>query len=416
MFIRFIILFTVLLLIDYYFFQAIRTISIGWPEAKRIWTYRIYWGFSAFSLLFGIFALITYQNPWFSKYIYLYTFCVIFVVVISKLFGSIFLLVDDLQRLFRSLVGFFNLGIAGGGSPEGGISRAKFLSYTALAVSVIPFTSMIYGMVKTAFDFTIRRKTIPISNLPKSFEGLRIAQISDIHSGSFASDEPFRLAVEMIMNEKPDVIFFTGDLVNDRSVEADRHIETWKKLSAPLGVFSILGNHDYGDYVEWETREAKDANLQRLKDIHKEMGWDLLNNEHRILERNGESIGLLGVENWGEALRFPRKGDLVKAKAGMPEVPVKILLSHDPSHWHAQVLKDHTDINLTLSGHTHGFQFGIEIPGFKWSPSQYVYKQWAGLYSNKDQHIYVNRGLGFLGYLGRVGIKPEITILELTSA
>ncbi len=416
MFIRFIILFTVLLLIDYYFFQAIRTISIGWPEAKRIWTYRIYWGFSAFSLLFGIFALITYQNPWFSKYIYLYTFCVIFVVVISKLFGSIFLLADDLQRLFRSLVGFFNLGIAGGGAPQGGISRAKFLSYTALAVSAIPFTSMIYGMVKTAFDFTIRRKTIPISNLPKSFEGLRIAQISDIHSGSFASDEPFRLAVEMIMNEKPDVIFFTGDLVNDRSVEADRHIETWKKLSAPLGVFSILGNHDYGDYVEWETREAKDANLQRLKDIHKEMGWDLLNNEHRILERNGESIGLLGVENWGEALRFPRKGDLVKAKAGMPEVPVKILLSHDPSHWHAQVLKDHTDINLTLSGHTHGFQFGIEIPGFKWSPSQYVYKQWAGLYSNKDQHIYVNRGLGFLGYLGRVGIKPEITILELTSA
>ncbi|HOY47777.1 MAG TPA: metallophosphoesterase [Flavobacteriales bacterium] len=417
MLIRFIILFAVLLLIDIYFFQAVKTISSGWTDVRRMWTFRIYWGFSAFSLLFGLFSMLTYQNPWFNKYIYLYVFCFIFIVVISKLIGSLFLMVDDLQRLVRWVIGFFNQGvIPADGAKSGGISRAKFLSYTALTVAALPFTSMIYGMIKTAFDFTIRRNKIPIANLPAGFEGLKIVQISDIHSGSFASDEPFKRAVEMIMSEKPDVIFFTGDLVNDKSAEAERHIETWKKLSAPLGVYSILGNHDYGDYVEWDSREAKAANLQRLKEIHKEMGWDMLNNEHRILERNGDQIGLLGVENWGEALRFPRKGDIVKAKAGMPEVPVKILLSHDPSHWHAQVLKSHSDIDLTLSGHTHGFQFGIEIPGFKWSPSQYVYKQWAGLYSEGKQHIYVNRGLGFLGYLGRVGIKPEITIIELSKA
>lgn len=413
MLIRFVILFAVLLFIDYYFFQAIRTIDSSWSELRRTWVFRIYWGFSAFSFLFGLFSLITYQNPWFSKFIYLYTFCVIFIVVLSKVAGSVFLLIDDIQRFFRWIIGFFQLGIRPDTGSGTGISRAKFLSFTALGISAIPFTTMIYGMLKTAFDFTIRRKTLGIVNLPKGFEGLKIAQISDIHSGSFASAEPFQRAVEMIMQEKPDIIFFTGDLVNDRSAEAERHIETWKKLSAPLGIFSILGNHDYGDYVIWDTDDEKIANLNRLKEIHKEMGWNILTNEHRILERNGDSIGLLGVENWGEALRFPRKGDIVKAKAGMPEVPVKILLSHDPSHWHAQVLKDHPDINLTFSGHTHGFQFGIEIPGFKWSPSQYVYKQWAGLYSENNQHIYVNRGLGFLGYLGRVGIKPEITILEL---
>jgi predicted MPP superfamily phosphohydrolase len=417
MLIRFLILFAVLLLIDVYFFQAVKTIAAAWPETRRVWTYRIYWGFTAFSLIFGLFSMLTYQHPLFNKYIYLYTFCVIFVVVVSKLIGSLFLMVDDVQRLVRWIIGFFNQGIAPGNTEAGqGISRAKFLSYTAVSVAALPFVSMIYGMVKTAFDFTIRRNKVAIKNLPKGFEGLKIVQLSDIHSGSFASEEPFRRAVEMIMNEKPDVIFFTGDLVNDRSSEAERHIATWKQLSAPLGVFSILGNHDYGDYVEWDSKAEKAANLQRLKEIHKEMGWQMLNNEHRLLTRNGDTIGLLGVENWGEALRFPRIGDIDKAKAGMPEVPVKILLSHDPSHWHAKVLKEHSDIDLTLSGHTHGFQFGIEIPGFKWSPSQYVYKQWAGLYSQGQQHIYVNRGLGFLGYLGRVGIKPEITILELTSA
>ena len=416
MLIRFLVLTALLLVVDFYFFQAIKTITADWSPSKQVLTNRIYWGVSIFSLAFVLFSILTWSNPVFSKFIYLYAFCFIFILVFSKLAGSLFLLVDDLQRLVRWIGRFFSLGIqAGGATAEGGISRAKFLSYTALAISVVPFTTMIYGMVKTAFDFKVRRKTIVLDNLPASFEGLKIVQISDIHSGSFYSSDAFQKAADIIMEQKPDVIFFTGDLVNDKSSEAEPHIHIWKQLSAPLGIFSILGNHDYGDYVVWDTQAEKDANLQRLKDIHKEMGWDLLLNEHRILEKNGESIGLLGVENWGGALRFPRKGDIPLAKKGLPEVPVKLLLSHDPSHWKAQVTKDHKDIDVTFSGHTHGFQFGIEIPGFKWSPSQYVYRQWAGLYSEDNQHIYVNRGLGFLGYLGRVGIKPEITVVELVS-
>ena len=413
MLIRFLIFFGLLLLIDIYFFQSVKTITGDWSPSKQVLATRIYWGITAFSLGFGLFAMLTWNNPWFSKFIYQYVFCLIFIFVLSKIVGSLFLMVDDLQRGVRMLGGFFNMGIGGGGNGEG-ISRAKFLSYTALGVAAIPLSTMVYGMVKTAFDFKIRRKKVVLPALPNAFEGLKIAQISDVHSGSFYNGSSFETAVEMIMAEKPDVIFFTGDLVNDRSSEAEPHIDIWKKLKAPLGVFSILGNHDYGDYVVWESEEAKAANLQRLKDIQKEMGWDLLLNEHRVLEKDGEKIGLIGVENWGGALRFPRKGDIPKAKAGMPDVPVKLLLSHDPSHWEAQVRKDHKDIDITFSGHTHGFQFGIDIPGFKWSPSQYVYKQWAGLYSQDNQHIYVNRGLGFLGYLGRVGIKPEITIMELS--
>jgi uncharacterized protein len=415
MLIRFLILTALLLVVDFYFFQAIKTISADWTPSKQVLTNRIYWGISIFSFAFIIFSVLTWSNPLFSKFIYLYAFCLIFIVVFSKLVGSLFLLVDDIQRLFRWSAKFFTLGISAGSAPSGeGISRAKFLSYTALAVSIVPFTTMIYGMVKTAFDFKVRRKKVVLSNLPASFEGLKIVQISDIHSGSFYSGDAFQKAVDIIMEQKPDIIFFTGDLVNDMSSEAEPHIPIWKQLSAPLGIFSILGNHDYGDYVVWESPEAKKANLDRLKEIHQEMGWDLLLNEHRILEKNGEQIGLLGVENWGGALRFPRLGDIPLAKKGMPDVPVKLLLSHDPSHWEAQVRKDHKDIDVTFSGHTHGFQFGIEIPGFKWSPSQYVYRQWAGLYSADNQHIYVNRGLGFLGYLGRVGIKPEITVMELS--
>lgn len=416
MLIRFLSLTALLLVVDVYFFQAIRTIIADWTPAKQYWATRIYWGFSVFSLAFIAFSILTWSHPLFSKFIYLYGFCLIFIIVFSKLAGTLFLLVDDFQRLIRWVGRFFSLGIqAGSASPDGGISRAKFLSYSALAISVVPFTTMIYGMVKTAFDFKIRSKKIVLENLPSSFEGLKIVQISDIHSGSFYSGDAFQRAVSMIMEQKPDIIFFTGDMVNDRSSEAEPHINIWKQLSAPLGVFSILGNHDYGDYVVWDTQAEKDANLQRLKEIHKEMGWDLMLNEHRVIEKNGDKIGLLGVENWGGALRFPRKGDIPLAKKGMPEVPVKLLLSHDPSHWNAQITNDHKDIDVTFSGHTHGFQFGIEIPGFQWSPSQFVYRQWAGLYTEGKQHIYVNRGLGFLGYLGRVGIKPEITVVELVS-
>jgi predicted MPP superfamily phosphohydrolase len=412
---RFLIVLSIIVLVDLYFFQSLKTITATWSESKRVLAGRIYWGVTLAGAIFVLFNIITYKNPVINRTVGLYIFCFYMILFISKLIGSLPLMFEDIGRGVKWIVAFFNKG-TDLPAVKGGMSRGKFISYTALTLAAIPFGTMIYGMVKTAFDFKIQRKKIPIAKLPAAFEGLKIVQISDIHSGSFISDAHFKNAVEMIMNEKPDLIFFTGDLVNDRSDEAEPYKNVWKNLSAPLGVFSVLGNHDYGDYVLWDTPELKQANLERLFGIHKEMGWDLLRNEHRIIEKNGEKIGLVGVENWGAALRFPRKGDMKKAQLGMDDVPVKILLSHDPSHWEAKILKEHPEIDLTLSGHTHGFQFGIEIPGFKWSPSQYVYPQWAGHYSNGNQHLYVNRGLGFLGYLGRVGIRPEISVLELTAS
>jgi len=342
-----------------------------------------------------------------------YVMCVVFILFASKLTGSLFLVIDDIIRLFRWIFSLFSTPSIENSINENTISRAKFLSYAGITLAALPFTTMIYGMVKTAFDFKIRKTIVQIPELPSAFDGLKIVQISDIHSGSFLNGSAFENAVELIMDQKPDVIFFTGDLVNDKTDEAKPFVDIWKKLSAPFGVFSIVGNHDYGDYIQWPSEEAKAENFENLKRIHKEMGWDLLLNEHRVIEKDGEQLAILGVENWGATLRFPRKGDIDKAKKGVEHIPNKILLSHDPSHWEAAVIDKHPDIKITFAGHTHGFQFGIEIPGFKWSPSQYIYEQWAGLYSKGQQHIYVNRGLGFLGYLGRVGIKPEITVVEL---
>lgn len=374
----------------------------------------MYWGFSLLSFSLVILLIVSYNKPFLPKGFMLYAVSFIMIVVLSKVVGSLFLAIDDIGRLFRWVAERMQKpAIESGGGSGTPVSRASFLSYIAVGLAAVPFVSMLYGMAVTAFDFKVRRVRVRIPGLPAGFEGMKMVQLSDIHSGSFLSDESFRKSVELIMHEAPDMIVFTGDLVNDRASEAEPFIEAWKGLSAPLGIYSILGNHDYGDYVIWDSAKAKAANLERLKMIHQEMNWDLLLNEGRVIERNGSRIALLGVENWGRSLRFPRKGNIDKAKKGLPELPVKILLSHDPSHWDAQVLPDHPDIALTLSGHTHGFQFGVEIPGIKWSPSQWLYKQWAGLYASGSQQIYVNRGLGFLGYMGRVGIKPEITVLEL---
>ncbi len=412
MILRFLFFLVLLLLIDLYFFQSIKTIFNPLQEVKRYWAYRIYWGITVAGLLFTLFSLITYQNPVVPRIYYLYVFCFLLILFVSKLIGSLPLMLEDVSRLFKWLIAFFQKG----GMPQNtaGMSRGKFISYSALGLAAIPFSTMLFGMVKTAFDFKLRRVKIPIANLPEAFEGMKIIQISDIHSGSFISAAHFKNAVDLINQENPDAVFFTGDLVNDRASEAEPFIEVWKTLKAKFGVFSILGNHDYGDYVIWENAEDKKANFARLLEIHKEMGWDLLRNEHRIIEKDGQKIALLGVENWGSSLRFPKKGDMQAAQNNLEAVPVKILLSHDPSHWDAVITQTYKDIDLTLSGHTHGFQFGIEIPGIKWSPSQYVYPHWAGHYTQNNQHLYVNRGLGFLGYLGRVGIHPEITVLELS--
>jgi hypothetical protein len=292
-------------------------------------------------------------------------------------------------------------------------SRRKFAAKIALGVGALPLSTMLYGIFRTAYNFRIHKVKISSSKIPTAFKGLKVVQISDIHTGSLQQKYQLEKAVDLILKQKPDLIVFTGDLVNNRSDEALPYVDILQKLQAPLGTFSILGNHDYGDYERWESDAEKEKNMQLMFEIHEKAGWKLMMNEHLQLEKDGAKINLLGVENWGANLRFKKYGKLKKAYEGLDESLFSILLSHDPSHWTAEVKDQLPAIDLTLSGHTHGFQFGVEIPGFKWSPSQYVYPQWAGLYKNGSQHLYVNRGLGCLGYMGRVGIQPEITVIEL---
>lgn len=335
-------------------------------------------------------------------------------VYFPKLFGIVFLLIDDIQRGGRWLAQFFNKG-ATGELPGEAITRSDFLTKTALAAAAVPFGAFAFGIISGAHDYRIKRITLRLANLPKAFDGFRIGQISDIHSGSFYNKVAVKGGIDMLNEEKPDVIFFTGDLVNNETSEVREYKEVFSRLKAPFGIKSVTGNHDYGDYKSWESQTQKMKNFENLIQVHKEMGYDILMNEHRIIELNGDKIAILGIENWGTG-RFPKYGDISKAHEGTEEASVKILLSHDPSHWDEQVRPDYNDIDLMLAGHTHGFQFGVEIGGFKWSPSQYVYKQWAGLYQEGNQYLYVNRGFGFIGYPGRIGIPPELTILELKQA
>jgi len=277
---------------------------------------------------------------------------------------------------------------------------------------VVPMAAMTFGIASGAYDYRVRNRLITSPNLPKEFDGLRVVQVSDIHTGSFFNKTAVSGGVDMINDQKADIAFFTGDLVNNQSKEAKEYLDIFKKIKTPMGTFSVMGNHDYGDYRQWTDGAAKQKDVQDLQDMHRYMGWDILLNENRMLEVDGEKLAILGVENWG-AGRFSKYGQMEPTYSGTEEVPFKILLSHDPSHWDAQIRPDYGDIDLMLAGHTHGFQFGVEIGGFKWSPAQYLYKQWADHYQEGDQHLYVNRGFGFLGYPGRVGILPEITVLEL---
>lgn len=297
-----------------------------------------------------------------------------------------------------------------------GISRSTFLSRLALVLGAGIVVGFING-IGNRYRYQIKKVKVKFPNLPAAFAGLKIVQLSDIHSGSFDNEEAVAKGIQMALDLKPDIIFFTGDLVNDRSTEVGAYQKIFSRLKAPMGVYSILGNHDYGDYVTWPTPESKVENLEMLKKIHADMGWRLMMNEHLILERGADKIALLGIENWGAKAHFPKYGSMKNAYEGLPEknIPFKILLSHDPSHWTNQVRTEFPDIDLTLSGHTHGMQFGVEIPWLKWSPVQYIYKYWAGLYNEGKQYLYVNRGFGFLGYQGRFGILPEITLLELSN-
>jgi predicted MPP superfamily phosphohydrolase len=295
------------------------------------------------------------------------------------------------------------------------IPRSEFLMKAGLLAGALPMASLGYGIINGAYDYRVKHRTLYLPNLPKAFDGIKLGQLSDIHSGSFYNKKAVMGGVEMLLKEKPDLIFFTGDLVNNKSDEMREYQDIFAKVKAPLGVYSSLGNHDYGDYHNWPSLAAKQKNLDDLKTTHKNMGWDLILNDNRRLKVDGEEIGILGVENWGSLSRFPKYGRIDLAERNTQDLPVKLLLSHDPSHWRAQVL-DHKDIDVMFAGHTHGMQFGIQTKHFQWSPIQYVYKEWAGFYREGNQQLYVNTGYGFLGYPGRVGILPEITIFTLKAS
>ncbi|HLF45252.1 MAG TPA: metallophosphoesterase [Chitinophagaceae bacterium] len=402
-----------MVLLDFYFFQAIKLITQGTTSKVRSVIFISYWTISVSAIL--LLLLLPYlhfehQNRVFRNSV----FACIAGLFFAKLVASVFFLVDDVRRVIQWGAGKIYFSNTEGELFQSGerISRSAFLSWAGMLVGGGLFGSLIYGF-GNKYNYQLTKLQLAFQNLPSSFKGLKIAHISDIHAGSFTDKEAVKKGVQKIMNQKPDLVLFTGDLVNNTAGEIDEYIDIFKEIKAPLGVYSVFGNHDYGDYFQWNNPEEKIKNLEILKQKHASLGWRLMLDENILLEKEGEKIALIGVQNISGKSRFRSYGDLPKAYNGLEKSHFKILLSHDPSHWDTEVRENYPDIDLMLSGHTHGMQFGVEIPGFKWSPVQYVYKQWAGLYQEGSQKLYVNRGFGFIGYPGRVGILPEISMIEL---
>ncbi|HEY0055918.1 MAG TPA: metallophosphoesterase [Pedobacter sp.] len=400
-----------LLLIDWYIFKALLSTKIQFIQKRKKTFTRLYWGYS-FLLIVGVFIGIYFSIVLTIRAIILVAF---FLTFVSKFFMLPFLFADDIRRGFIKLWRKQNKPrskIEDAQANDHSIPRSEFIVRAGLIVAAVPLASLSWGIVSGAYDYQVVRKKLYLKNLPKAFHGLTLAQISDVHSGSFYNKKAVLGGVEMLLDIKPDMIFFTGDLVNNLAWEMRNYQDIFSKLKAPLGVYSVLGNHDYGDYYFGkQPSAAKAKNLEEVIKIHSRMGWDLLLDEHRRIKIGNDEIGVLGCQNWG-AGRFIQKGDLVKTLKGTEDLPVKLLMSHDPSHWKAQIL-NHPDIDVTFSGHTHGMQFGVKTKEFQWSPVEYIYKEWAGLYREAEQQLYVNVGYGFLGYPGRIGILPEITIFEL---
>jgi predicted MPP superfamily phosphohydrolase len=402
-----------MLLLDFYVFQTLRIIMQPWSVRLRWIVSIFYWLPSVVALFLFLTGPLHLTDQW-PRAVRIYIFAVLIGLFLSKLTASVFFVVDDMRRLIHWTGGhLYYRFVAEEPFRAAPISRSVFMSWLGIGIGGSLFGGLLWGF-GNKYKYRTEHVKLNLPRLPAAFKGLRAVHISDIHSGSLTDRKAVEKGVQKILDLSPDIIFFTGDLVNDHAAEMDEYREVFARLKAPMGVYSCLGNHDYGDYRSWPSQEAKVANLERLKGLHAEMGWKLLMNEHVALERDGQRIAVLGIENWGAKANFPKYGKMEDAWRGTEDYPVKILLSHDPSHWEAQVQKQYPDIDLMLSGHTHGMQFGLEIPGFRWSPVQYVYRQWAGLYRQGQQHLYVNRGFGFLGYPGRVGILPEITLLELS--
>lgn len=402
-----------MLLLDSYFFQAIKTAAQSASPKIKLLVYSIYWLLTVFAIV-GFLLFVFTDKDFLGKKARTFVFATIIGLFLAKLSGMIFLLIDDVRRGIQWITGkLFFSNTEGEGMAGEGISRSVFLSWLGIATGTTLFGTLLYGF-SNKYKYQVKRVELSFDNLPASFKGMKIVQLSDIHSGSFMDKRAVQHGVDMVMKENADLILFTGDLVNDRATEMKDYMDVFSQLKAPMGVYSTLGNHDYGDYVSWpHDGVSKEQNLEDLKQVHAALGWRLLMNEHVVLEKNNEQIALLGIENWSAKGRFPKYGRMDLAHPGTEKYPFKILMSHDPSHWTGQVKEQYKDIDLMLSGHTHGMQFGVEIPGFKWSPVQYMYKEWAGLYEDGKQKLYVNRGFGFIGYPGRVGILPEITVIEL---
>jgi predicted MPP superfamily phosphohydrolase len=394
----------VLFVIELYAYQALRTlIKLKWV----LMSYQI--------ISLALFVFIIYSFTLFDRSVgqtkqTMFTMGLLLLVYVPKIVMSIVLLGED---VFRMAAGSVNYFIDNSANTDFLPSRRKFVSQVGLGLAAIPFLSLIYGIFEGKYNYKVIKQAIYFPDLPEAFDGFTITQISDVHSGSFDNPEKINYAIDLVNEQNSDLILFTGDIVNTHAKEMLPWIETFNRIKKhEYGKYSVLGNHDYGEYVTWPTEIAKQENFDAIKNLYGQIGFELLLNEHTFIEKDGDKIALVGVENWGH--NFKQAGDLKKASQHLTKEDFKILMSHDPSHWDHVVQHDEKHFHLTLSGHTHGMQFGIEIPGYiKWSLAQYVYKQWAGLYENLGRYVYVNRGFGFHAYPGRVGIMPEITVIQL---
>lgn len=396
---RWIIFIGILLIADFYAFQSLKSVVKG---KIGIW---LYWIVSLGVIFNVVYQIQTSDRSSGMPHSLMFSFGLMILSLVPKLIVLLFMFGEDLVRLVHISIDFFK------GNKITIPSRRSFIGKLALGVAALPFASIIYGMTRGKYNYQVVKHTLFFDDLPEAFDGFKLTQISDVHSGSFDNAEKITHGIDLINEQQSDVILFTGDIVNNVASEMDQWIPYFKKLEAKQGKYSILGNHDYGEYVRFNSEDEKEKNFQEIKDIHPKIGFDLLLNDSVYLERGNDKIALVGVENWGT--RFKKAGDLKQATSKINKDDFKILMSHDPSHWESEVKQHQDKYHLTLSGHTHGMQFGIEIPGFKWSPVQYVYKHWAGIYEEFGRYINVNRGFGFLAFPGRVGIWPEITVITL---
>jgi len=404
----FIIIAIISLLADWYVYSGLKTWSAQWRSVlQRRTMLAVYLVISMGITVLLLMRLSTFRTAGGMRPLNQWILSLFLVFFISKLFFVIVLLLGDLVRFFTGMINIIFKPRSTPAFP----ARRRFIADIAILVAALPFSSLLYGMIKGKYDFRLHRLAIYFDDLPAAFDGFTITQISDIHAGSFDHRASVQKGIDLARAQKSDLFVFTGDLVNNTAPEIEPYLEMFGSIKAPYGQFSILGNHDYGDYIYWQSQQQKEENLLTLQQHHRQLGYRLLMDEHVVIEKDGQQISLVGVQNWGRG--FIQKGDLNKALQDIPDSAFKILLSHDPTHWEEQVRYHPANIQLTLSGHTHGAQFGVETSGFRWSPVKYRYLNWAGLMNDKKRYLYVNRGFGFLAFSGRLGIWPEITVIEL---